>query len=276
VDITAPNATDPSNPLVIVIRLDSSLVDGLDIGDVELFRNGTIVASGCPALNLAVGNDYPCVASATVAADDDFVFTVRAMQASSWNFGTVVPQHLLTVNKPGTGEGTVSSTDGGVDCGSDCSHSYDEGSWTTLAAAQAVGSTFTGWGGACSGTGDCVVDMSAAKTVTATFDVDAPAGTLVKSKVRLSYNKKNGLFKGVITSKRVEGKANRVVELIRRRGDDVVRVDQATTNKKGEFKFNRSFKNQSGRYHALAVESTVQKGSETLILEEEGSFTYVL
>src|SRR5262249_6787407 len=32
------------------------------------------------------------------------------------------------------------------------------------------GSTFTGWGGDCMGTGDCMVNMSAAHNVTATFD----------------------------------------------------------------------------------------------------------
>jgi hypothetical protein len=41
-----------------------------------------------------------------------------------------------------------------------------------LTAAPAAGSTFTGWsGGSCSGTGTCTVTLSAATTVTATFEV---------------------------------------------------------------------------------------------------------
>jgi uncharacterized repeat protein (TIGR02543 family) len=42
----------------------------------------------------------------------------------------------------------------------------------TLTASADTGSTFTGWGGACSGTANCVVTMDAAKTVTATFTLD--------------------------------------------------------------------------------------------------------
>jgi hypothetical protein len=44
----------------------------------------------------------------------------------------------------------------------------------TLTATASAGSTFTGWSGACTGTGSCVVTMSAAKSVTATFTVPPP------------------------------------------------------------------------------------------------------
>ncbi|MBK9246384.1 MAG: hypothetical protein IPM30_16385 [Burkholderiales bacterium] len=40
----------------------------------------------------------------------------------------------------------------------------------TLTAAAATGSTFAGWSGACSGTGTCTVSMTAARSVTATFN----------------------------------------------------------------------------------------------------------
>lgn len=39
----------------------------------------------------------------------------------------------------------------------------------TLTAAAASGSTFTGWLGACIGTGPCMVTVSGASTVSATF-----------------------------------------------------------------------------------------------------------
>jgi hypothetical protein len=39
----------------------------------------------------------------------------------------------------------------------------------TLAAASANGAKFTGWSGACTGTGSCVVTITAAKSVTAAF-----------------------------------------------------------------------------------------------------------
>src|SRR6266496_1102705 len=78
----------------------------------------------------------------------------------------------LTVNKGGTGGGTVTSNPAGISCGATCSASYNSGTVVTLTAAAAGGSAFTGWsGGGCSGTGSCAVTMNAATTVTATFDL---------------------------------------------------------------------------------------------------------
>jgi hypothetical protein len=80
--------------------------------------------------------------------------------------------HLLTVNKTGSGSGTVSSSPIGIDCGLDCTESYNEGTVVTLTATSVSGSVFTGWSGeGCSGTGSCIVTMNAAKTVTAQFTV---------------------------------------------------------------------------------------------------------
>jgi hypothetical protein len=79
-------------------------------------------------------------------------------------------QRTLTVTKAGTGSGTVTSTPGGISCGSDCTENYANGTNVSLTAAAATGSTFAGWsGGICSGTSTCSVSMTAARTVTATF-----------------------------------------------------------------------------------------------------------
>ena len=42
----------------------------------------------------------------------------------------------------------------------------------TLIASADSGSTFTGWSGACSGQGACVVAMTEIRNVTATFALD--------------------------------------------------------------------------------------------------------
>jgi uncharacterized repeat protein (TIGR02543 family) len=71
-----------------------------------------------------------------------------------------------------TGTGAVSSSPTGVSCAnttSPCSASLTTGGAYTLTATPGTGYTFTGWGGACTGTGTCAVTMSAAKSVTATF-----------------------------------------------------------------------------------------------------------
>jgi hypothetical protein len=57
----------------------------------------------------------------------------------------------------------------GIDCGATCSASFDAGTVVALTPTPNATSTFTGWSGACSGTGPCAVTMDAAKSVTATF-----------------------------------------------------------------------------------------------------------
>ncbi|MGK0617432.1 InlB B-repeat-containing protein [Meiothermus cerbereus] len=100
----------------------------------------------------------------------------------------------LTVNKNGTGSGTVTSSPAGINCGATCAASFAQGTTVTLTAAPASGSVFAGWsGGGCSGTGVCTVTMSAAQSVTATFNT-APASTF-----SLTVNK-SGTGSGTISS----------------------------------------------------------------------------
>jgi hypothetical protein len=89
-----------------------------------------------------------------------------------------VPTHALTVTKSGAGSGTVTSSPTGIDCGFTCSASFSQGTMVTLTASAAVGSTFAGWGGACTGTGSCVVTLDQDRSVTATFDMVASTQTL--------------------------------------------------------------------------------------------------
>jgi uncharacterized repeat protein (TIGR02543 family) len=80
----------------------------------------------------------------------------------------VVNYYGLTVSK--SGSGTVTSAPAGISCGTTCSASYARGTSVTLTATPASGYSFSGWGGACSGTSaNCTVSMTAARSVTATF-----------------------------------------------------------------------------------------------------------
>ena len=77
----------------------------------------------------------------------------------------------LTVAKAGVGSGTVTSTPTGINCGTDCTENYNYGTMVTLTPIPDMGSIFTGWSGACTGTGSCTVAMDATKSVTAAFDL---------------------------------------------------------------------------------------------------------
>ena len=91
-----------------------------------------------------------------------YVWPVRSGQAIP-----VAP--YLSVVKSGTGSGVVSSSTGGINCGSACSASIANGTLVILTATPDNGNTFTGWTGACNGTGTCTITMDVAKSVTATF-----------------------------------------------------------------------------------------------------------
>lgn len=90
-------------------------------------------------------------------------------------------KYALTVTKGGNGTGTVTSAPAGISCGATCMFNFDSGATVTLTPAAATGSTFTGWGGACSGTGACSVSMTAVKTVTASFTLTQHALTVAKN-----------------------------------------------------------------------------------------------
>ena len=90
------------------------------------------------------------------------------MASTEWSNMPLPPKHTLNVTV--TGNGVVTSTPPGIDCGFDCIEQYDEGTAVTLRAVPALGWEFTGWlGDVCSGTVDCIVTMNEGKAITAGF-----------------------------------------------------------------------------------------------------------
>jgi sugar lactone lactonase YvrE len=68
-----------------------------------------------------------------------------------------------------TGNGNVTGTVGAAACSGNCAGTYTSGTVLTLTAQAGGNAVFTGWGGACSGTGTCDVTMTADRAVTANF-----------------------------------------------------------------------------------------------------------
>jgi Tfp pilus assembly protein PilV len=82
-----------------------------------------------------------------------------------------------------TGLGKVTSSVGGIDCGSSCTTELQSGTEVTLTAAPNSGQSFTGWSGACSGTSaTCMVTMSGARSVTAQFSGSSTTNVLTVSR----------------------------------------------------------------------------------------------
>ncbi|HET7483790.1 MAG TPA: hypothetical protein VFJ64_00270 [Solirubrobacterales bacterium] len=86
------------------------------------------------------------------------------------------PKFALKVKKTGSGTGKVESTSPvspKISCGSECEKEFNEGTVVTLTQSAEAGSEFIEWTGACTGSGTCEVTMSAAKEVTAKFNLKA-------------------------------------------------------------------------------------------------------
>ncbi|MBI3899895.1 MAG: hypothetical protein HY308_16595 [Gammaproteobacteria bacterium] len=98
------------------------------------------------------------------------VFALSACGSNEETINTDPTNNTLQVHV--VGSGTITSNPSGIDCTSDCTASYASATSVTLTAVAGNGYGFSGWsvsGVTCPGTDPCVVPMSAARTVTATF-----------------------------------------------------------------------------------------------------------
>lgn len=83
----------------------------------------------------------------------------------------------ISVERIGDGAGSVrSEPPGTIDCGAQCSADFDATTTLALVAEPATDNRFSGWGGACSGTAQCMLTLSGPTTVTARFEpISQPA-----------------------------------------------------------------------------------------------------
>jgi phospholipase C len=100
---------------------------------------------------------------------------ISMMAAETASAGFSLSTYQLTVPPPASGTGTVTSSPAGINCPGTCAAGFSAGTDVTLTATAGTNYVFSSWSGGCSGTSSCVVDMTTAETVTATFK---PAGSL--------------------------------------------------------------------------------------------------
>jgi hypothetical protein len=102
-----------------------------------------------------------------------------------WPVRGPLTDSAVTIEKAGTGTGTVTSDPEGISCGDECTHVFSGGSVVTLTAKANKGYRFTGWsGGACSGTAPCVMAAAGDVTITAVF---SPPGSINVSPASVNF-----------------------------------------------------------------------------------------
>ncbi len=159
---------DPTTARVFVGLRESQSVGIID-GNTDTFLDPMLSINGIPA-------------SVSVNTIDHCAYVGVSGQNSLFKVCSGTPTtYPLNVAKTGTGIGTVTSNPAGINCGADCSEMYSSGISVTLKASADAGSTFTGWGGACSGSGDCTVTMDATKNVAASFFLNRYALTVTRT-----------------------------------------------------------------------------------------------
>ncbi|HOD77836.1 MAG TPA: fibronectin type III domain-containing protein [Syntrophorhabdus sp.] len=132
-------------------------------GTVTVSRNASRSFTITPSTGYSI--DRVIVDGSSVGAVSTYTFSnVTANHTISASFKADTTKYTLTINRSGSGTGTVSNNPSGL--------SFARGTVVTLTATPDAGSSFVGWSGGCSGTTPtCTVTMSANVIVTATFNL---------------------------------------------------------------------------------------------------------
>ena len=152
--------------------------DGTRLGDLAGYK----VYYGTESGNYKVSYDIKNVKAYNIntLTAGHYYFVVTAYDTSGneskyseeISFEKLPSKYTLTVNKGGTGTGTVTSSPEGINCGPDCDEVYYSGIVIRLIAIPYTGSSFSGWSGGCSGTGQCILTINTDTIVTATFNAE--------------------------------------------------------------------------------------------------------
>ena len=139
---------------------------GIDCGlncSALYYYNQSVILTASPA----TGSTFTGWSGDVCTGSDICTVTMSAARSVTAEF--YLNKYTLTVNKAGSGSGTVTSEPTGIDCNTDCSAVFDNGVSVTLSVAPSNNTTFNGWDGACTGMQACNVTMTSDQSVTANF-----------------------------------------------------------------------------------------------------------
>jgi Ca2+-binding RTX toxin-like protein len=150
-------------PVDIDVRANDSDPDGdpLAVDSVTQPQHGSAAIEPDGTVRYTPGTGFE--------GPDSFTYTVGDGRGGTATASVSVDVATFTLDVTKTGNGSVTSSPAGIDCGSKCSADFTTGSTVTLVAHPDPGWTLGGWSGACTGTGACTVTMDAAKSVRADF-----------------------------------------------------------------------------------------------------------
>ena len=216
------SASAPTSLLALMLSGDTAIT----LGDIDTgwgCNTGNLVAGASitcggqiqiPA-NLAPGTYYfgAYADKKGVVTESDEINNGRAAANAIVVTSSQPATYALTVAKAGTGTGMVTSSPAGINCGTACSSSFSGN--VIFTAVPAAGSAFASWGGCGSVSGTtCTVTMSAAKTVTATFNQSIAKSDLIVTAVSSpSTGKVSGLITVSVTVKN-QGSASAPTSLL--------------------------------------------------------------
>lgn len=114
-------------------------------------------------------NDLPCDFSTVTRYIIEYGPGGSGEAASRSIAAEIIEPVLITVSA--SGDGTVTSSPEGIDCGQTCTMEVVPGLPVTLTATPGAGQRLAGWGGACSGAGTCTFTPTSATNVSAQFEL---------------------------------------------------------------------------------------------------------
>jgi len=156
----------------VALSWDTS-TDNVQVAGYQVMRNSVPLAT----------TSTPSYQDSGLSSEFTYTYTVKAYDQAGNTSGLsnpvslTLPPSTSTLSVSIVGNGSVSSSPTGIQCTSGtCSASYDVNSTISLVAQAGKRWNFVGWSGACSGTAECVIQLSTDQLVSANFSKAGSTG----------------------------------------------------------------------------------------------------